>query len=73
MSRDDIRPGMITLHPSGFSHGPHPKALEASRTTPRSHTDEVAVMLDARDSLDVSEAAAGVEWRDYVDSWKPKA
>jgi homogentisate 1,2-dioxygenase len=33
-------------------------------------TDEVAVMIDCRDSLDVSEAAAAVEWSGYVDSWK---
>ena len=26
-SRDNIRPGMVTLHPGGFTHGPHPKAL----------------------------------------------
>jgi homogentisate 1,2-dioxygenase len=28
------------------------------------------VMLDTRDALEVGEAAASVEWRDYVDSWK---
>ncbi len=27
-SRDNIHPGMITLHPGGFTHGPHPKALQ---------------------------------------------
>ncbi len=27
-SRDNIHPGMVTYHPSGFTHGPHPKALE---------------------------------------------
>ena len=26
-SRDNIHPGMVTLHPGGFTHGPHPKAL----------------------------------------------
>ena len=26
-SRDNIRPGMMTFHPGGFTHGPHPKAL----------------------------------------------
>ena len=33
-------------------------------------TDEVAVMIDARDALDVGQAAAGVEWAGYADSWK---
>jgi homogentisate 1,2-dioxygenase len=69
-SRDDIRPGMITLHPSGFTHGPHPKALEAARTGARSATDEVAVMIDARDALDVAPDAGRIEWAEYVNSWK---
>ncbi|MGQ0658947.1 MAG: homogentisate 1,2-dioxygenase, partial [Chromatiales bacterium] len=28
-SRDNIRPGMMTLHPGGITHGPHPKAFAA--------------------------------------------
>jgi hypothetical protein len=27
-------------------------------------------MLDARDALQVGDAANGVEWSGYVDSWK---
>ena len=27
-SRDNIHPGMLTLHPSGITHGPHPKAFQ---------------------------------------------
>lgn len=69
-SRDNIHPGMLTLHPSGITHGPHPKAYRASRTGTRTETDEVAVMLDARDALDVAELPAGVEWEGYVDSWR---
>ncbi|MGH8729598.1 MAG: homogentisate 1,2-dioxygenase [Burkholderiales bacterium] len=67
-SRDNIHPGMITFHPAGFTHGPHPKALanQGSRT----ETDEVAVMLDARDALEVAALPEGVEWPGYVDSWK---
>jgi hypothetical protein len=30
----------------------------------------VAVMMDARDALDVSALPVGVEWTDYVNSWK---
>jgi homogentisate 1,2-dioxygenase len=33
-------------------------------------TDEYAVMLDARDALEMSEAAAAVEVKAYADSWK---
>lgn len=67
-SRDNIRPGMITLHPSGFTHGPHPKAFAAAAA--RRETNEVAVMVDSRDALDVTPAAEMIEWREYVDSWK---
>jgi homogentisate 1,2-dioxygenase len=70
MSRDGIQPGMLTLHPSGFTHGPHPKAFEAARRAERRETDEVAVMLDARDPLDPAPDAERVEWAPYADSWK---
>ena len=61
---------MITLHPNGITHGPHPKALKAAAKRHGGNTDEVAVMIDTRDGLDVSEAAEMVEWEGYVDSWK---
>lgn len=69
-SRDNIHPGMITMHPCGFTHGPHPKALKNMLEQKAPGTNEVAVMLDTRDALEVGEAATGVEWRGYVDSWK---
>jgi len=69
-SRDNIHPGMITFHPSGFTHGPHPKAFQVALKGARTETDEVAVMLDARDPLDVGPLPEGVEWLEYVDSWK---
>ena len=71
-SRDSIHPGMLTLHPGGFTHGPHPKAFQAGARAARSETDEVAVMIDARDALDVAPGAEALEWPGYVDSWKPK-
>jgi len=68
-SRDNIHPGMITYHPLGFTHGPHPKAMEHA-LEPRSHgTDEVAVMIDTRDGLEVDEQACPIEWEAYADSW----
>jgi homogentisate 1,2-dioxygenase len=69
-SRDNIHPGMMSFHPSGFTHGPHPKALKSILTAKKAATDEYAVMVDARDALDVGPAAAEVEWAGYVDSWK---
>ncbi len=70
LSRDNIHPGMITLHPCGFPHGPHPKAFATGAKAARKETDEVAVMIDTRDALDVAPAAAEVEWPDYVHSWR---
>jgi len=69
-SRDNIHPGMVTLHPGGFTHGPHPKALSRMLVQPKPATDEYAVMVDTRDPLEIAPAAAKVEWAGYVDSWK---
>ncbi|TQF84809.1 homogentisate 1,2-dioxygenase [Elioraea sp. Yellowstone] len=71
-SRDNIHAGMMTLHPCGFTHGPHPKALERAFVQPKPATDEYAVMLDTRDALEIGAAAQAVEWPDYADSWKVK-
>jgi len=69
-SRDNIHPGMITWHPCGFTHGPHPKALANMLEQKAPATNEVAVMIDARDALEMAPAASQVEWTGYVDSWK---
>ena len=69
-SRDNIHPGMISYHPMGFTHGPHPKALQNAFVQKSAATDEVAVMIDTRDSLDVDEFVIPVEWEGYVNSWK---
>ena len=71
-SRDNIKPGMMTFHPNGFTHGPHPKAFEAGAKAAKTMTDEVAVMIDARDPLDVGQAAEEAEERSYADSWTAK-
>ncbi|WP_332771662.1 homogentisate 1,2-dioxygenase [Phenylobacterium sp.] len=72
-SRDHIEAGMMTFHPSGFTHGPHPKALKNMLSQPKAATDEYAVMIDTRDPLDVGEAASTVENPDYVNSWRTPA
>jgi len=69
-SRDNIDAGMMTFHPCGFAHGPHPKALKKSLEDPAKYTDEVAVMIDTRRALAVTETLAAVENKAYVDSWK---
>lgn len=69
-SRDNIKAGMATLHPRGIHHGPHPKALANQRK--KTHTDEVAVMLDGLNPMYVLPAGEGVEWKDYWMSWMEK-
>ncbi len=68
-SRDNIGQGMVTFHPCGFTHGPHPKALEGALEQRKEGTDEYAVMLDTRDALEVGTLPRGVEKPDYVNSW----
>ncbi len=69
-SRDNIEAGMVTFHPAGFTHGPHPKAFAAGQAHKKTFTDEVAVMLDTRDALDITAASQAVENAEYVYSWK---
>jgi len=72
-SRDNIKPGMVTLHPCGFTHGPHPKAFATGAAHARKETDEVAVMFDTRYPVEVAPLPAGVEQPEYVNSWKIKS
>ena len=60
---------MITYHPVGFTHGPHPKALQNALEPRTSGTDEVAVMIDTRDAVNVDERAESIEWDGYAGSW----
>jgi homogentisate 1,2-dioxygenase len=69
-SRDNIKAGMMTFHPSGFTHGPHPKALLNAFTPKAKATTEYAVMIDTRDPLEVGPGAQLAEDPRYVDSWK---
>ncbi len=69
-SRDNIHPGMLTLHPSGFTHGPHPKALKNAFEQTAEATNEVAVMIDTRDPLTPLQACEDIEWDGYVNSWR---
>ncbi|WP_115718331.1 homogentisate 1,2-dioxygenase [Gallaecimonas mangrovi] len=69
-SRDNIERGMMSFHPAGFTHGPHPKAFQAGLEHKKKATDEVAVMLDTRDALEVGNSASASENPDYVRSWQ---
>lgn len=69
-SRDNIQAGTICFHPSGFPHGPHPKALKNAFKPSRPATDEYAVALDTRDALEVASLPSTVEDANYVYSWR---
>ena len=68
-SRDNIHPGMMTVHPSGITHGPHPKAFAAGAKAARKETDEVAVMIDSRDPFELAAPAEAHEDHAYAESW----
>ncbi|MBF6570445.1 MAG: homogentisate 1,2-dioxygenase [Candidatus Binataceae bacterium] len=69
-SRDNFGPGMIGFNPSGFAHGPQPKAFEIGKKRAREATDEVVLYVDARDAMEVAELPEGVEVPNYADSWQ---
>ncbi|HEY8916707.1 MAG TPA: homogentisate 1,2-dioxygenase [Chitinophaga sp.] len=67
MSRKHVTRGMITLHPGGIPHGPHPGAVEKSIGA--KETKELAVMVDTFHPLQITEEALAIEDKQYVMSW----
>ena len=67
MSRNDVKPGNISLHPAGIPHGPHPGAAE--RSIGKKETLELAVMVDTFKPLMVTEDAMSIADNDYFKSW----
>ena len=67
MSRKHVTRGMITLHPAGIPHGPHPGAVEKSIGA--KETKELAVMVDTFRPLMLTADALEIENQGYVMSW----
>lgn len=67
MSRKHVTRGMITLHPAGIPHGPHPGTVEKSIGA--RETRELAVMVDTFHPLQITEAALKIEMEGYGRSW----
>lgn len=67
MSRKNVTRGMITLHPAGIPHGPHPGAVEKS--IGKKETKELAVMVDTFRPLMLTKQALEIENGNYVMSW----
>jgi homogentisate 1,2-dioxygenase len=67
MSRNNVTRGMITLHPAGIPHGPHPGMVEKSIGS--KETRELAVMVDTFHPLFLTAEALDLENQGYVTSW----
>ncbi len=67
MSRKNVTRGMITLHPGGIPHGPHPGAVKKSIGA--KETKELAVMVDTFHPLMLTKQALEIENEGYIHSW----
>jgi homogentisate 1,2-dioxygenase len=67
MSRKKVTRGMITLHPGGIPHGPHPGTVEKSLG--QKETKELAVMVDTFRPLMITKDALEIMSDDYYKSW----
>ena len=67
MSRKKVTRGMITLHPGGIPHGPHPGTVEKSLG--QKETKELAVMVDTFKPLMITKEALEIMSDDYYKSW----
>jgi homogentisate 1,2-dioxygenase len=67
MSRKHVERGMMSLHPMGIPHGPHPGTAEKS--IGKKETLELAVMVDTFAPLFLTEEAMQIEDQHYYRSW----
>ena len=67
-SRDNLHEGMISFHPAGFPHGPHPNAIKEVKN--KTSTSEYAVMLDSKQPLKRDKSLKDIEVKDYWKSWQ---
>lgn len=67
MSRKNVSRGMLTLHPAGIPHGPHPGTVQKS--IGEKETKELAVMVDTFHPLQLTVQALEIEKEGYIMSW----
>lgn len=67
-SRTNLHAGMLSFHPAGFPHGPHPKAFQTIKG--KQFHNEHAVMVDTRRPLERDPFLDSVELKDYWKSWQ---
>jgi homogentisate 1,2-dioxygenase len=74
-SKDTSDAGTITFHARGFSHGPHPRALQRARERrEREGTFMFAgyfLLVETTAPLSVTVWAETLEDKDYINSWQP--
>jgi homogentisate 1,2-dioxygenase len=66
-----IEQGSVTLHPSGYPHGPQPGAYE--RSIGVEFFDELAVMIDTLRPLSIGEGGQAADDGKYARSWSDSA
>lgn len=59
---------MVSFHPAGFPHGPHPQARKSIGG--KKDTNEYAVMVDSRWPLKRDQEIDHIEIQDYWKSWQ---
>jgi homogentisate 1,2-dioxygenase len=67
-ARRGITSGSISVHPQGIAHGPHPGTVEKSLG--KTHTDELAVMVDTFRPMFPTKAAIDMDDQKYPESWR---
>ncbi|REK48632.1 MAG: homogentisate 1,2-dioxygenase [Bacteroidetes bacterium] len=67
MSRKTVSRGMITLHPGGIPHGPHPGTVE--KGIGQKETKELAVMVDTFRPLWITKDGEALIRGEYYKSW----
>ena len=67
-SRDNLHAGMMSFHPAGFPHGPHPKAIQKAEQ--KTFTNEYAVMIDSKHPLKMVSELKKISVDSYWKSWK---
>lgn len=70
MSRKGISEGSITLHTKGLIHGPQPGKVEEA--IGMKETEEVAIMVEAYETLIPTGTADSISDDDYMNSWVEK-
>jgi len=61
--------GMMTFHPCGVTHGPHPEVLPFMHSHPAKSFENYSIMVDALDGLEVHPMPEGAELMGYGETW----